>query len=339
MSVNCEVAFGFEVVFSIDEDCYELTYTGDDIGYALRWGEETQEAISGAIRRSLTHPRAVEQLDIQPGYIRARIDADSYEPDVAPKEIAQEFRQSRQLYNRHEATDPEYDGLSLKDRYVGVCRPESARSREAFLTQHAAGEDRVPNAGESVFHWEGSLPRPELAGGDRNIAYEYIIPIDPETYTEGRNSASFEWDDWACNRFEQMLSSRQRWPSKAILEFEIFPRYIRAVHHSGNLGTSPPRIANQFHQQVANFNTTRPVREGVGSGDSKRRQPKLHLKDRIYIGPVSPECGMGISGSGFIEDRGLDDVDGEVTEPVSELTDEDADTGEESSGWERINPF
>lgn len=73
---NIHRYLGYEIVAEVDGRTYEITNTGDGVGYAFRF-EEAHDRLRTMVERALDNvPNSTagpEMIEVAPGYLRGRI--------------------------------------------------------------------------------------------------------------------------------------------------------------------------------------------------------------------------------------------------------------------------
>lgn len=325
-------AYGFDVVLAIDPSSYEVTHTGDGVGYAFQMDDATRQQLAGAVKQALDRPGDVESLEIDPGCIRIQVYPTT---ETAPVDLVAALQQVSSIYNERHAEEPALDGLQVGEHYVGTYRPESRTDAEAFLEQHT-GSEAVPDVDGPIYEYDRDLGPAAAGAPERHIAYEFIFLFDPEMYEvhprdAKRGTQPFEWRDAVLNRIEVIAEDTQRWPGggDGLGRLAIFPEYLVIHLYSGSTRAAIDE-ASKCWSTLVKYNQHIPARETPGDRPDRQGQPIAIKRRPVYIGALPPE---GASAEDWIEANGLGEEDGAPREPEA-----DAEAGA-PDGWNKLSPF
>jgi hypothetical protein len=322
-------AVGYDLVVEIGEESYELTRTGDGVGYAFRMNDETRRRLADAVRSVVPNPRAVERFEIEPGYVRLRVDT-APGGDVTVGDYHSALRHLEAEYNHRHASAHGHDELTLGGRYVATYQPEETVGAEAYIDRHT-GDDRAPDSDGPILE-ETRDPDRQMAG--RRLSYRVVVLLDPVMYDPTEHSYPFEWDGPAVEKFAQLVEDRPRWPSTT-RRVAVYPEHVVVDVDYGNLRTTPSGIGDVVRGALASYNSgSRGVHPDLGGQGKQVLMPQLELRETVHVEGRAPPDGEGADA--WIEAAGVADVDGD---PYTPVLNEDDDSGDEVGAWSKLNPF
>jgi len=340
-SLRPTLAVGFDAVLAFDPSMYEITEDARGRAYAFDM-TDAREDVADAVRRAVDHPRAVERVEIEPGYFRVRyVPADRDEADLGS--FRRSLKRVPTLYNERHATDTDLDGLALDHgtEYFGTFRPTDAPERETFLAEHAGGE-AVPDTDGPVFSYERDDAGESALDDARRFAYEFVLPFDTEqmyaTQSDlfGRESTpAFRWDAEAVSEtLTLIVEDLPAWPghSENLPRVTIYPTHVAVEHYTGGY-TTPVGPAEKVRNALLRYDRYRQVDEE--RSDRPREvvhHPPLSFGRRAYIRALD----HGRTAEEWVADQDLDAVDGE---PVESDAGQDAGDEDASGRFDAFNPF
>lgn len=318
------LGYGFDVVLAIDPAVYEGSSPGD----VFQMDAAARRHLTAAIEESLTTPEDVAAVELEPGYVRVRVDPSV---GVAPKDLVDELYRAVDLFNSRHAT-AESDRLRIAADHVSVYDSLDATSVESFLERHTTTE--FDGSAEPIYEYE------RAPGADGDFAYEYVVPIDTEAYEDDEqfghsvaDAPGFQWSAaGVLECFEMVVEMDRLWPSGVITRVAIpAPEYV-VVHHTTGSVHSPVDFARTVWGALQSYNKHKPAIE-TPEDSRDRPSPPLELSKRVYIGGLPSADG---GADAWIEANGLDEEDGEPRDPEPEL---DAEPDAGGSAWSIPNPF
>ncbi len=333
--------YGYEAVVEIDAQTYEITSTDDSQGYAFQFDDARGQLRSLLKSRleDVEYGRA-DAVDIQPGYLRARVAVDGGgEPTRSPrpKEILAAVAGVAGDWNKRHARPSQrggyLDGLQVGDRYIEAVPLPDAPTPEAWISNRSNGdEDAVPLDSDVVAVIEDGEPAEWDADRDRYVPVTAVWPIKPETYDPVENPdqfddtvTAFEWADRDIDQLRQYVTNGGRWGGD--FRLTIAPNYLQVETATRSLSQQPARyVLRDLGPDVERFNRRRPV--DAVSKERELRRPELQLGDEMYIGVASG----GSHAGEWIAARDLGDIDGETFAPAPESDGEDVAPDESSGG-------
>jgi hypothetical protein len=336
--VTPSLAVGYDAILAVDPSIYTITDDADGRAWAFEMGPETREDVADAVEQALvdaggTTPQAVEDLAVEPGYVRVR-----YEPPTRetsdPQALEDALRSVPSTYNDRHATAPDLDGLAFdRERsYLGSYRPDDASDREAFLARYADGED-VPESDGPVFTHEREDAGESALVDARRFAYRFTLPFDasamydpdPGTVTT-RAGLAVEWDRKEVReRLELIVGKLPLWPGgpENTPLVAVYPGYLVVEHYTDAHG-DPVARAETVRDAILRYNQYRPVDEERGHIQETTLHPEIGFQARAHIQALD----HGTTGEEWIREQSLDAVDGEAVEPdPTDDVQEDGDGG------------
>ena len=319
-------------------------YSGDEIRYVLDQAKTFREV--------LDRPRAVERLDVEPGYVRVRYAPRDDRDLTDAKALRDALVSLPSVYNDRHATAPDLDGFAVDSSriYMGSYRPADAAGRETVLAGAQEHAD-VPEADGPVFEYvreEATLAA--LSGGTRAtraFGYEFTFPFDVATMYGGQETGAFgkagaapvRWGpDAVREALAVVVEKHPNWPGhpENIPRIAVYPTHATVEYVTKALA-DPLKLARRTRDALLYYNRYRRVDE------DRTQRPQTVVKHspiafdgRVYVDVTD----HGETAAGFIEDHGLDAVDGEPVDPEPEPdAGQDAGDAGESGRFDALNPF
>jgi len=302
-------ALGYDVVAEIAPATYELERTGDGVGYAFEMDGEAHSRLAGIARRAIPDSSSVERLEIEPGYIRVRLDVTTSGRRRKPDAYRAALNDITATYNERYATRREFDGLQLGDRYITTWRPDDRRTAADWVGTDDLLEDPVWEVTRDI---DGQMR-------DRHMTHRVVLKVEP-----------MEWDEHVLGRFEEVVEDRARWPTPMERVAVLDAEHVLVDLATGQLAQPPARLLERVQSGVASYNTTRPRHPEKSSAGRDVWVSLLELAGDLYVGTRTPPADHTVEA--WIADRGLEDVDGAPVEP-------DTAPKEDASTWDALNPF
>lgn len=335
MSARVSPAFGFDVVLEIDPASYEIVRDADDIARAFEMDDTTRQQVADAIRSAVDHPEAVTSLEIEPGYVRVCLTPSREGP---PPTVVDDLRRAASIYSDRHAVDRDVDGFRFGDSYIGTYQSDDAVELEEFVDLHT-GADVAPDCEGPCFEFEREADVAD--NSSRQLAYVFAVPFDTDAmYQSGASTywnpePVFEWDDKIQEELQTVVESKPIWPGgRDVARVALYPEHAEVSVYTEAVNNHPTNMARRACTALLSYNRYRKNREYLGDDDGQLHPP-LELSEPVYIGADDVA-----DAEGWIADRGLDEVDGEPTEPEpdQEAGDDVSQPGSDGQ-WSRINPF
>lgn len=326
----------YRAVVGVSPETYEVTTTGDGVGYAFQFEKHRADLRDMAERALSDVPSAtVDTVDVRPGYLSARVTVNEGRLKGAPtpKQILGALSGVAPTFNERTANPTPngngyLDGLYFGERYIEAVRPSDAPTPEEWIEAHCEppADDDAPDASDDPIVFEAGDPHAWDAGAGRHFPITFVRPVLPVTYElqeAGRYDDTtwrFEWTEEEAEQLRIYIEPEgSRWGGEYRLA--IHPHYVRLDTATPALNRAPIQsVLQDFDQLFNNFNLTR---RAVVVGDMGReyRRPKVQFAETAYLGATDPDG----HAEAWIDARDLDDVDGATFEPEPEPDPEDAD--------------
>lgn len=329
MDVTPTFAVGLDVVLAVDPAVYEIEEDARGRAYAFRMDAD---AVADAVRSAVAAhgdehdltPRDIAALDIEPGYVRLRIEP--VRGGVSPA-VARALRRRVPDYYNDRHADHAAAELAFGDYYASTYRPDNVPDRAAFLERYTC--EAAPEHDEPLIEREREAP---YAQSDHSyLAYRVTVPFAPGAYQRGDSQRfAFEWDDVARERFASIIEDRPRWPSTTT-RVAVYPQYVVAEIHGAGLA-NPAHVAGGVADAVTGYNRARGEHPDLGSAGQTHLKPKIDVAKAAYIEGVEVS---GATADAYIADRELEAVTGDAVD--REL--EDAPSADAGGWMDRLSPF
>lgn len=333
--VRSTLAVGYDVVLPVDPSIYEIEEDAAGRAYAFDF-REAREGLAAAARRAVDRPEFVGDLEIEPGYVRAKVEPPA---DAAhPGELLEALRSVPDEYNERHAKGRDLDGFAFgREYYLASYRPEDAPTRGEALGDLEI--DAAPDADGPLYEYTRADAGADVLGDGRWFAYRVVLPFDPEMYDEdarlgGVESFAFDWEHPEVREaLTVAVETLPAWPGGAenLPRVEIHPGYAVIDFYSRALA-DPASVATGIRDALTGYNRYRPDEDRQGAG-RHTRHPPLAFAGTGYVAALE----HGGDADAWIRARGLDVVDGAPAYPEPDVpTDEDAAAG---GRFDALNPF
>jgi len=325
------LAVGYDAVVPIDPAVYEITDDARGRAFAFDIDAE-REHVAAAVRESFDQPRTVEEVAVEPGYIRVKVVPTEDGPD--PATVRDTLRSVPSTYNERYATDPDLNGLAVTDEfYIGTYRPDDAPDREAALGD--LDLDDAPEADGPVFSRTRDDAGEVALRDHRRFAYRFTFPFDPDIYTSpstlgGTDPFPLTWDsDAVISALELVVDKIPPWPRRAenLPYIAVYPSHAVVEFYTAGF-KDPTAYADTARDAFLRYNGYRNPDERAGKHDSVLH-PAIDFTRDAYIEAID----HGGDAGAWLREHDLDDVDGQPEYPDPDVP------GDEGDGLGRLNPF
>lgn len=324
------VAFNTEYAAAIEiaSETYDLTETGDGVGYRYRDSDGDRKRLAAIIREDVPNVQAV---DVTRRYVLVRAAGDAR---TRPNDVLDPLESAAGRFNneyaRRNPMGPGYlDGVHFGEFYIeAIQRDPDARQR--FMDRHVPdGADHAPGVEEPLFNY-AQRPEPTAPPADhgkhRQFDTEVIVPVspdlwEPETYRrELEQTYSFELTDRMSESMQAHLDRR----ASGTFDLELWPSHLHVTVAIRSLARAPYNIMDSLLGIVLLANNHKGLADVEGAANAAVLAPRLEFGRRAYIGSTLPPAESGIEA--WLDERGLLDPEptGEPDEPPDEAPGDDA---------------
>jgi len=320
------LAVGFDAVVPIDPAVYEIT--DDARGRAFAFDIEAErENVADVVRESFDRLGVVEEVTVEPGYLRVKVTPEEEGPD--PSTVLATLRSVPEAYNDKHATTPELDGLAVvHDHYIGTYRPPNAPTCEESL-----GDMELKNAPESdgpVFEHTRTDAGEVALQENRRFAYRVTIPFDERIYNPtqtmgGHTRQPVTWDtDAVTDALAVAVDDIPAWPGRPenLPHVAVYPTHAEVVFYTAAY-SNPAKVAEVIRDGILKYNWYRNPDDRVNAHKTVTH-PQLVFQNRGYVTAVD----HGSDAEQWIVDNSLDTV-----EPIPATDDVDPEADDTGSGW------
>jgi hypothetical protein len=317
MDISTDAALGFDLALAIRPESYQIEEDARGVAHAFALDDDTREQLESGVKRAFDRG-TVTSLDVQPGYLRARVEPRNPEK-VSPTDLVDALRNVPRWYNQTHADGEER--IIPGDTYVTVYLPDGATTPEEFVDT-VTGDDRAPDADGPL--WSLSRDGDPSIMPDRYLSYYVVVPLDAGMYTgdTGKNPHPFEWEAFELERFaEDVVGDVPLWPGgvQSVRSVELHPEHVTVRLDLGNVIQKPEAVCRTVRDALDRYNRATGVHPRLGNGGRNVLPPELALGSPVYIGAVEPERTV----DDWTGARELDAVDGDPVEPDPEPEEEE----------------
>lgn len=332
---------GLDVAVRVDPASYEISEDARGRAFAFSMDATAREQIADIAGTELGRvARSVETLDVEPGYIRARI----HSPDhrrATPGKILSAFRDAARRYNETHADYADTRLLLHRDTFACTLRPDEPRTRAGFVAGLPA-TDAAPEADAPVWTYERDGAGETVLDADSRLAVRAFLPFDcramydPDTAAGMNASLAVEWDHPEVrDHLRETVEDPVPWPAsprESIPRVAIYPTHAEVDVYQN--AANPAAVAGRARDALRRYNNHRPADEARSPKGGTYTHPPIKFRGT----PLVVGLEHGRTADDWIREKNLDAVDGEPIEPEP---DEPADTEVDEGGTLRdaLSPF